>query len=331
VQLCALNRFEEGIARFHQALQRDPEDANAHNNLSVALLTIGDFAGGWTHKRWPAQDFGCPRWRGEPLAGKSLYVVSEEGLGDQVMFASMFPDLLATGARCSFEAHPRLEQLFARSFPAAEVVAQRPGREALRADYHVPMSGLGEFLRRGRDEFPAHSGYLAAGPSRRLHWRTRLTALGPGLRVGISWRGGTERTDRRLRSIALEQWRPILRRSGARFVSLQYGDCRQELEAMRAEGIAIAHWQEAVDDLDEGAALICELDLVISVPTTAIHLAGALARPVWVLVPARPGWRYLREGERLPWYPSARVWRQAELDDWDPVIERVAGELATYR
>lgn len=242
------------------------------------------------------------------------------------MFASMFPDLIAAGARCAFEAHPRLERLFARSFPGAQVLAKRPGKAAAVPvpDFQVAMSGLGEFLRRDRAEFAAHSGYLAADTRRRAHWRTRLTALGPGLRIGISWRGGTARTDQRLRSIALERWQPILRRPGVRFVSLQYGDCRLEVEALRAAGVRIVHWQDAVDDLDECAALLCELDLVISVPTTVIHLAGALARPVWVLLSARPGWRYLREGERLPWYPSARLWRQAELDDWDPVIARVA-------
>ena len=338
VQLCALDRFEEGIERFRRALALDPQNPSVHDNLSFGLLALGDFANGWKHQgtKWSLhekvrfrRELDCPLWRGEPLAGKALYVVSEQGLGDQVMFAGMFPDLLAAGARCSFEVNPRLERLFARSFPAAEVVAKRPGKPSAvrRPDYYIPMSGLGEFLRRSREEFPAHSGYLAADLSRRLRWRTRLTALGPGLRIGISWRGGTERSDRRLRSIPLERWRPILRRPGVRFVSLQYGDCKQEVEAMRAEGQPIVHWQEAVDDLDECAALLCELDLVISVPTTVIHLAGALARPLWVLVSARPGWRYLREGEELPWYPTARLWRQAKLDDWDPLIGAVASAI----
>jgi hypothetical protein len=277
-------------------------------------------------------DSVAPLWRGEPIAGRSLYVWAEQGLGDHVMFAGMFPDLVAAGARCTFEVHPRLERLFARSFPGAEVVGKRPRKASPRQpDYQVPMSGLGEFLRGSVAAFPAHAGYLAANASRRLHWRTRLTALGPGFRVGISWRGGTDRTDRRLRSIPLEQWRPILRVPGARFVSLQYGDCRQEVEAMRAEGLPIVHWQDPVDDLDDCAALLCELDLVVSVTTTVIHLAGALARPVWVLVPARPGWRYLLEGERLPWYPSARLWRQPTLHDWEPLIARIAQAIALFR
>lgn len=341
LQLCSLNRYAEGIARFQQALERAPEDAGVHNNLSIARLATGDFAAGWRHqgKKWGLRenarmrpDFVAPLWRGEPLAGKSLYVWSEQGLGDHVMFAGMFPDLVAAGARCTFEVHPRLERLFARSFPGAEVVGKRPRKASPRQpDYQVPMSGLGEFLRGDAAAFPRHSGYLAANTARRLHWRTRLTALGPGLRVGISWRGGTDRTDRQLRSIPLEQWQPILRSPGVRFVSLQYGDCRAELEAMRVKGVPIVHWPDPVDDLDECAALLCELDLVVSVTTTVIHLAGALARPVWVLVPARPGWRYLLEGERLPWYPSARLWRQAEIHDWDPVLARIAQAIAFFR
>lgn len=342
VQLCALNRHEEGIAHFRQVLERNPRDATAHNNLSSALLAVGDFANGWRHQRmradvreqphWPG-GLECPLWSGEPLGGKSLYVWSEQGLGDQVMFASMFPDLLAAGAACTFQVDPRLERLFARSFPAARVLGKRPGTpaDAPTPDYQVPMSGLGEFLRSARERFPQHAGYLAADTTRRLHWRTRLTALGPGLRVGISWRGGTERTGRRQRSIALQEWRALLERPDVRYVSLQYGDCRQEIDALRAAGTPIAHWQEAIDDLDECAALLCELDLVISVPTTVIHLAGALARPVWVLVPARPGWRYLLQGERLPWYPSARLWREAEATGWRPVLERVANAISLFR
>ena len=340
VQLCALNRYEEGAARFRQAVAADPQYANAHNNLSFALLALGRFGEGWRHQgmKWGMrenarfrQELDCPLWRGEPLTGKSIYVWSEQGLGDQVMFASMFPDLIAGGARCTLEVQPRLRALFARSFPQAQVIARRPGKpQAGVHDFHVPMSGLGEFLRGDLAAFPAHRGYLVADPARRAHWRSRLLGLGAGLKIGISWRGGTDVTDRGQRSMPLADWRPVLSLRRASFVSLQYGDCREEIEALRAQGFPIAHWQEAVDDMDECAALLCELDLVISVTTTAIHLAGALARPTWVLVPARPGWRYLLEGERLPWYPSARMLRQSSVGDWAPVMARVARDLAAF-
>jgi tetratricopeptide (TPR) repeat protein len=340
LELCALNRYPEGIAHFRQAVAQAPNDSQVHSNLSLALLATHQFAEGWKHQgmKWGLREnallrreYDCPLWRGQSLAGKSIYVWAEQGIGDHVMFGNMFPDLLARGARCTFEVNSRLERLFRRSFPGAEIVALKQRKAPpRRTDYHVPMSGLGEFLRRSAAEFPPHSGYLAADSARRAHWRTRLTALGPGRRIGISWRGGTPRTDRRARSLALEQLRPILELPGMRFVSLQYGDCRAEVEAMRVQGYPLAHWQEAIDDFDECAALLCELDLVVSVTTTLIHLAGALARPVWVLVPARPTWRYGIEGERLPWYPSARLWRQERLDDWQPLIARVAKAIEGF-
>jgi tetratricopeptide (TPR) repeat protein len=338
VQYCALGRYADGIAMLERAVALDPNYPGAHNNLSFACLTVGDFERGWRHQghKWGMRenrrfrrDMDCPLWRGEPLEGRTLFVWSEQGLGDQVMFASIFGDVIRRAGRCVLECNPRLETLFRRSFPDAEVMGKRPGnRTERRFDYHIPMSGLGEFLRNRPEDFPQHPGYLRADPERRSYWRNRLIGLGTGLKVGISWRGGTDVTERRARSIPLKDWTPVLDLPGARFVSLQYDDCRDELAAMRERGYELTHWSEAVDDLDECAALLCELDLVVSVTTTVIHMAGALARPVWVLVPARPGWRYLLKGDRLPWYPSARLLRQAEYGKWNPLIGRVRTELA---
>jgi tetratricopeptide (TPR) repeat protein len=334
--LRTLGREEEGIAICEQALERDPDFPGAHYNLSFGYLKLGDFARGWYHqgRKWNLHELArfrreldCPLWRGEPLAGKSLFVRAEQGLGDQVMFASMFPDLLATGALCTFECDARLVDLFRRSFPQARIQASAPGRRVEgQFDFWSPMSGLGEFLRRDAAEFPIHSGYLSADAARRVHWKARLTELGPGKRIGLSWRGGTRRTASDARSIPLETWQSLLAAPGVRFVSLQYGDLAAERNLLQEH--AIVHWPQAVEDMDECAALICELDLVVSVTATVIHLAGALARPVWVLVPARPRWNYLREGERLPWYPSARMLRQAEGEDWRGVLGRAAQALS---
>ena len=124
-------------------------------------------------------------------------------------------------------------------------------------------------------------------------------------------------------------WLPLLQRADCHFVSLQYGACRAEVEApLQAAGVRVHHWQEAIDDYDETAALVSALDLVISVQTALVHLAGALGKPVWVMVPAVPEWRYLQSGETMPWYPSVRLFRQARADDWEPVIDSVATELA---
>jgi len=168
---------------------------------------------------------------------------------------------------------------------------------------------------------------LRAAPERVEYWRAKLAELGSGPKIGLSWGGGVKATRRHLRSIALGVFMPILRHPG-RFVSLQYGDCGEDLSALnREQGVVLPHWSDALNDYDETAALVCALDLVISVCTAVIHLAGALGRPVWVLVPAVPEWRYLDHGDRLPWYPSARLFRQAESGRWQGVIGQVGGEL----
>ncbi len=341
VQLDALGRIREAAGRYEAALARDPDLMAARTNLSNAALLLGDFARGWRHhgEKWRRgelarhrRSFGCPLWRGEPLPGKSLFVWSEQGLGDQIMFASQFPELAAQGVRGAFECSPRLHRLFSRSFPGSTVVARNAeGAQRLarmQFDFHAPMSALCEYLRSDWSAFPQHRGYLRADAARREAWRARLASLGPGLKVGISWRGGTEATGGAARSSSLAEWEALLDAPGTRFVNLQYGNCDAELAGLRAAGRAIAHWPGAPDDLEESAALVSELDLVVSVCTTVIHLAGALGRPVWVLVPARPGWRYLLEGERLPWYPSARLLRQAQPGDWRPVISAAARALS---
>jgi tetratricopeptide (TPR) repeat protein len=338
LQLEALGRVREAAARFADAYAVDPGFAAANANLANACLLLGDFARGWRHQgnKWRGDElkkhprsFACPLWQGEPLAGRSLLVWSEQGLGDQIMYAGMFADLLARGAGGAFECHPRLQPLFARSFAQATVLSRGDERLAgMQFDFHAPMSALGEYLRAGWDAFPRHRGYLKPDTARRAAWRARLDALGAGLKVGISWRGGTAHTGGAARSSSLADWGALLGQQRARFVSLQYGKCEPEIERLRAGGLALAHWPEAIDDLEECAALVSELDLVVSVTTTVIHLAGALGKPVWVLVPARPGWRYLLEGEAMPWYPSARLLRQGREGDWLPVISRAAGDLA---
>jgi tetratricopeptide (TPR) repeat protein len=341
--LRSLGREEQGVAHFLRALELDPDAPAAHYNLSYAYLKAGDFARGWHHqgRRWSGHEarrfrsgLEAPLWRGEPLAGKRLFIRAEQGLGDQIMFASMLPDLLAAGAKCVVECAGRLASLLGRSFPQAEILAVQPGRlPEGRIDYYCPMSSLGEFLRNDLAQFPAHDGYLVPDPQRRERWRARLEALGPGLKVGISWRGGTDRTERGARSTRLTDWAPVLSVPGARFVSVQYGDCLADLEALRqAGGPALPHWPQAGSDMEECAALLSELDLLVSVTTTAIHMAGALSRPAWVLVPSLAGWRYLKEGERLPWYPaSLRMIRQEPGEEWALVLRRVGAQLQALR
>ncbi len=337
-----LGRFEEAAAMFDHVLRYEPNNFEARWNRAHYLLASERFPEGWADYRYRFHSHGValralpfPEWRNEPLAGKTLLVFCEQGLGDEIMFASCLPELIGRAGHCVVECDSRLELLFRRSFPQAQIVPAARSHEPpwLRelgcVDYQVPAGTLPSLMRNTWPDFPRHTGYLKPDPEKVARWRARLDALGPGLKVGISWRGGTRLTRSSARSLPAHLWRPILGVEKCRFISLQYGKVAEDLAAFRNEtGAEIAHWQEAIDDYDETAALVCALDLVLSVCTSLIHLTGALGEPVWVMVPAVPEWRYLRRGESLPWYPSVRLFRQARLGDWRPLIERVARELS---
>ena len=196
-------------------------------------------------------------------------------------------------------------------------------------DYRVRCSDLPRMLRNCETDFPRRDGYLLADPVRADAWRERLAALGPGLKVGISWRGGTPATGEARRSIALDALLPILSTPATHFVSLQYGNVSAELAQLKMRHSVIVHsWASSDAAMEEVTALIASLDLVITVCTTAAHLAGALGKPTWVLVPLVPEWRYLYQGSSIPWYRTLHLFRQKRLNDWEDVIATVEGELA---
>ena len=334
--------FARAEELYERVLALAPDDMHARNDYAHALLARGQFERGWEmyEARWEANQwrdhlaYKQPMWNGEPLAGKRLLVWGEQGIGDQMMFASLLPELLPQPASCTVVVDAKLVPLFERSFPSAHIVARRTEAHAVLLkepfDYQVPIASLGRQFRRSYADFPRHAGYLRADPAKVEAWKARLAALGPGRKVAISWRGGFVGTRRHLRSLDLEAWLPILKTPGLEFISLQYTDCAQELAELREKhGVVVHHWQEAIDDYDETAALVCAVDRVVSVCTALIHLTGAMGRAAWILVPAVPEWRYMREGSRMPWYPAARLFRQESIGEWGDVIERVAGELGS--
>jgi ADP-heptose:LPS heptosyltransferase len=193
-----------------------------------------------------------------------------------------------------------------------------------RPDYQVPIGSLAGHFRRGTEDFPQHAGFLTADPQKILHWKARLTTLGPGPKIGLSWQGGVGHTGKARRSLSLEQLLPLLRLPGAQFVSLQYTEVGEEIEALaKRHGIRVHHWQEAIDDYDATAALVCALDKVLTVCTAIVHLSGALGRPALVMVPFGSDWRYGAQGERMLWYPSVRLLRQRQIGQWADVLESV--------
>ena len=336
--------YTEGMTIVDSVLERFPDDHETRLVRSYMNLKHGRFEEGWRdfearhHSRFAvSKSFNLEQWDGTPMRDKSLLISGEQGLGDQIMFASCFDQAIARMGSCVISCNSKLVGLFRRSFPGASVYSNAgeaggasAGGPARALDREIPMGSLPRFFRNRREDFPHHSGYLRADPERIAYWRTKLDKLGPGPKIGLSWRGGIASTRRHLRTVTLEEFLPLMRQP-ARFVSLQYGDCAADLSAIRQHGIVLPHWQEALDDYDETAALVCALDLVISVCTAVIHLAGALGRTVWVLVPTVAEWRYLDHGETLPWYPSARLFRQSDPLQWQETITRLAEELAQLR
>jgi tetratricopeptide (TPR) repeat protein len=333
---------DDAVAALRRALKLNRESVAAHYNLGLINLMRGKYREGWEqfdyrfrlpkNRSWRACE---PRWNGSTLRGRTLLVMREQGLGDEIMYASCYGDVITSAKKCIFECDPRLEPLLSRSFPDATFlplqdlmtrVASEPG---VPVDVRSYAGSLPRFLRGSLRDFPRHQGYLKADPQRIQDWRDRLNALGEGLKVGISWRGGTLVTKRGRRSFALNDLLPLLTVPGVQWVNLQYGERSDDIARLQSErGIKINDWPEAIDGgYDETAALVSALDLVISVCTSVIHLTGALGKPAWVLAPRVPEWRYGLAGKTMPWYPSVQLFRQPGPDAWEPVIHEVREQL----
>ena len=338
-----LMRLDEAIVAYDKAISLRPDHPIPRWHRSLAYLLQGDFEHGWPDyelRLFPEQvpaprQFPYPRWRGELLADKTILVYAEQGLGDEIMFSSCLPDLVDQAGHVIVECARKLAPILARSFPTATIHGGDPGDSQSwlatmpPIDLQVPIGSLPLYFRKHREALPLHTGYLKADPAAVAAWRKKLDAFGPGLAVGISWRGGTRISRRQIRSINLEDWLPILSLQGVHFVSLQYDEHDQEIQRLANQhGIRVTQWKEALDDFGQTVALVSALDLVVGVCTTVIHLSGALNKEAWVLVPACPEWRYGAEGTDMPWYPSIHLYRQRTVGEWAPTISGVAGSLS---
>jgi Flp pilus assembly protein TadD len=324
----------EAARQWYRKAQTVSDNPRAFLAEGIVNLLAGDFALGWPQyearkkvldqraQQEPFQRF--PAWQGEIMEQGRLLVYGEQGLGDEVMFASMYPDLTERARHITLLCDIRLQALLERSFPQLRVIGAPREEFATQAaklegiDKAVAAGSLGQHFRRQAADFPARA-YLRADPARSEQWGEKLAALGEGRRVGISWTGGMQRTGRSRRSLTLEQLQPVLGLPGIKWISLQHNDsggCE-----------AIHRFPGVTRDMDELASLISALDLVVSVCNTNVHIAGALGKEVLVMAPFVPEWRYGLSGERMVWYPSARVFRQARYGAWGEVVARVAAEL----
>ena len=343
-----VNAVNPAACKFwsEKALTVDPDDRHAKWNRGLALLEMGyweegfrvyDTAGFDTNGNTPMERKlktygGLPRWNGEK--GKTVVTYGEQGVGDEIMFASIIPDLMKD-CKVIIDCDKRIEKMLKRSFPdtvavypTSDIDAPFPWKADHEIDGYVPMGSLGRFYRKKSSDFPK-TPYLKADPELIEKWGAELKKLPPGLNVGISWIGGLKKTRLDQRSIPLQKWEKILKTPGVNFHSLQYHrNAAAEAGAVGAQfGVPIHHWHDMIADYEETAGFLMNLDLVITVNTSLHHLSGALGVKQWCMTPVMCAWRYGVSGES-PWYGNSRMFRQKKKEDWDYVLNNVAKALA---
>ena len=340
--LTYLGEFERALRLLDRLLAFNPSDAVLRMHRAQIRLLQEDYENGWSDYKYRGlteskhfRVLPLPQWNGEPLEGKTIIVLAEQGLGDQVMFASCLPDLCGLlPQKIYLEVVNRVAPTLARSFPQCEVIPTRQDRKLewvasiKDADYYIPLGDLPLHFRKSRQAFPREP-YLRSDPQRVAHWRMELAKCGPPPYIGVSWKGGTSGTRAPVRSLDPSMLMPVAHAIQATWVNLQYGKVDDGLAAFSAGGLSLHHWPEAIADLDEFAALISALDGVVTACNTTVHYAGALGKRVWILAPKIPEWRYGIAFDSMPWYKNAYVYRQPHFDDWPSVVQVIASALVS--
>ncbi|MBN9426963.1 MAG: glycosyltransferase [Burkholderiales bacterium] len=363
LDLQQLGRVDEAIECFDRAIAIKNDFAQAHFSRALALLLKGDFENGWVGYEWR---IGCPEygpqrlllkdrpdrryWQGEPLAGKTLLLRAEQGLGDTVQFVRYADALAQLGATVLVEtADAGLAELLRSAPGVAQTCMPGSGTPLPASDYYCCMMSLPRLLGTTLANVPAPRSYLRADEARRESWRARLATLdkqtvaratieggslpatqaginGPRRRIGLAWAGNPNHANDSKRSCPLAELAPLFDLPGIDWISLQKGSAQAQLQAVPN---APVDWSADLHSYADTAALIAELDLVISVDTSVAHVAGALGVPVWVMLPFAPDFRWLLDRSDNPWYPEARLFRQARRSDWGSVVQALRSALTT--
>jgi tetratricopeptide (TPR) repeat protein len=333
-----LGRLDEAAACYRETLAREPDNPEAHSNLGIVLLAQGEFAEGWKEHEWrwrtpqmikARRDFARPQWRGEAAHGQTLLIHAEQGFGDTLQFCRYAPLAAERGLRVILEVQPPLARLL-RGLSAVDLVLRR-GEELPAFDLHAPMLSLPMALGTTLATIPGAQSYLHADTAGVAAWNVRLLATSEkGPRVGLAWAGnprnhsrGLAAVDRR-RSITPEKLAPLFELSGPKFFSLQKDG------PPAPTGFPLVDVMSEMEDFADTAALIANLDLVISVDSAVAHLAAALGKPVWLLDRFDPCWRWLSGRRDSPWYPGLRIYRQPAPGDWETVLSDVTRDLRHF-
>lgn len=334
--LSDLCRYAEAVATYERVIAIDAAHAGAHYTEGIARLSMGDYRQGFSKYEWRlktsiggsglsvARPFRAPMWLGDaPLQGKTLLLYAEQGIGDALYAVRYVPLLARRGARIVLEVHSPLKGLLSRIDGVSGVVGK--GELLPLFDYHCSLMSLPHAVGTEASTIPANVPYLQAPPDRIAHWRDRLPQTGH-LRVGLVWCGNPAFKQDRRRSLKLPQIAPLLSTPNVSFFSLNPGISDRDVTALSA-WCNVQHLGGQFRDFSDTAAVVAQLDLVVTSCTSVAHLVGAMGRPVWIMLAFAPDWRWAPDRDRSAWYPTARLFRQTVAGDWATVIERVRLEL----
>jgi tetratricopeptide (TPR) repeat protein len=340
--LLDMGRMEEALRAHETAVEREPENSGAQYNLSLTRLRLGDWAQGWQgyEARWRFREvhhnpmvFRQPRWKGEALDGRRILLYAEQGLGDTIQFCRYATLVAARGGKAIVQVREPVKRLMASLavVRAGEAEVAALGFEPPHFDIECPLMSLPAVFGTTTETVPWPGAYLGAEPAlvldKKMQFpdiRTKECSRERPLRIGFAWAGNPRYKADRQRSTTLATLLPLLRTPGVTWISLQKGPATEELAALPGD---VFVWDGSSQDCDlaETAALVATLDLVVTTDTSIAHLAGAMAKPVWILLPHLSDWRWMQELETTPWYPTARLFRQRAPGDWAGVVERVIG------
>ncbi len=330
-----VGRFDEAIEHLRMSIKLEPDSDIMHSNASYVLLTAGEVVEGWNEWEWgllgprgSERPTNKPRWTPEQPDGRVL-CYREQGVGDEILFASCYPDLIDAATDVVIETDPRLATLFGRSFTKAEVRAQtldlRVGETMHDFDYAIPAGSLPLHFRSALDRFPDRGAFLVADPERVAAWKARLAEIGDGPFVGMSWRSRVKTAERRLEYTQLDQWGELFAIPDVTWINLQYDDCERDLvTAERKFGVKIHRWDwlDLMNDFEEVAALMKCLDLVVSPRSAVAMLGGGLGAPT-VMMGNRWDWSDLGS-DTSPWFPSIQLVYRHIGEEWDAVLATAA-------
>ena len=325
---------EEGLAMIEKSLAMEPQNPTFHFNRSIILIMLGRLVEAWPEYEWRWKQprvagrtykYSSPMWDGATLNDKRVLLYAEQGLGDTVFFGRYAKRVAERGGQVLLRVQPQLKELL-QSIPGVSWVIGN-NEPVPEHDVHIPLMSLPRIFETSLETIPVEVPYIKTDPTRSAYWREQFSRRGDRMNVGLVWEGGAFQPENFLRSASLAAYTPLGVVEGVSFYGLQKGPAEVQAKSPPA-GMDFTDLGPSIKDFSDTAAIVENLDLLISIDTSVVHIAGALAKPVWMLMAFTPGHMWMYKREDTPWYPTFRIYRQPAFKDWDSVVERIKKDLA---